>query len=280
MKILSALSATFATVVAFMLLAITPPQADWTSAKVQVDANGRLFYPADAQDNRIPDYSNAGYMGGGIPLPTVPVVRVAWPFPGDNTANIQAAIDAVGALPVRADGYRGTVLLTVGTYRIDGTIRLDKNGVVLRGAGNGSDPAFNTILQRTGVSQAAIIVGGSGLNDNFQSEVAGTRRQITTPRVPVGSRSFTVDDPSPFAVGDPIVILHPSTPAWIEAMQRGGVTDTNVWNPGEIDIRYHRTSPRSPEIRLPSTPRCSTTSSVRSRRALCISTTTREYART
>ena len=142
MKILSVLSAPFATLIAFVLLVIAPnPQADWKSARVLFDTNGRLAYPADAQDNRIPDYSNAGYMGGGVPLPNVPVVQVVSPLPGDNTANIQAAIDAVGAKPVQADGYRGTVLLTVGTYRIDGTIRLNTSGVVLRGAGNGADPA-------------------------------------------------------------------------------------------------------------------------------------------
>src|SRR5258705_13298829 len=169
----------------FLPPAVALAQADWTSARVHLDAKGPLVYPADAQDNRIPDYSNAGYKGGGVPLPIVPVVLTISPIPGDNTANIQAAIDAVGAMPVQADGYRGTVLLTAGTYRIDGTIRLNQSGVVLSGAGDGADPASNTILQRTGPSQATIIVAGSGINDNFQTEVAGTRRQITTPRGPV-----------------------------------------------------------------------------------------------
>ena len=242
MKTLSVLSATFATLVALVLLAIAPPppQAEWTSAKVQFDADGRLAYPADVQDNRIPDYSHAGYKGGGVPLPNVPAVAAVWPFPGDNTANIQAAIDRVGAMPIQANGYRGAVQLTAGTYQVNGTLRLNQSGVVLRGVGNGADGASSTTLRRTGTSTATVIIAGSGTNDNFQSEVAGTRRQITTPRVPVGSRTFTVDDPSPFAVGDPIVILHPSTAAWIAAMQSGGVTDANVWRPGEIDIRYHR----------------------------------------
>src|SRR6266850_2395606 len=122
-------SATFATLVVFLLPVVALAQVDWTSARVQFDANGRLVYPADAQDNRIPDYSNAGYRGGGVPLPTVPVVLTISPIAGDNTANIQAAIDSVGAMAVQSDGYRGTVLLTAGTYRIDGTIRLNKSGV-------------------------------------------------------------------------------------------------------------------------------------------------------
>src|SRR5712672_2603140 len=110
MKLLWAVSATFAPL--FVFIAVAFAQADWTSARVQFDANGRLVYPADAQDNRIPDYSNAGYRGGGVPLPTVPVVLTISPIAGDNTANIQAAIDAVGAMAVQGDGYRGTVLLT------------------------------------------------------------------------------------------------------------------------------------------------------------------------
>jgi hypothetical protein len=97
-------SATFVTLVVFLLPAVALAQADWTSARVQFDANGRLVYPADAQDNRIPDYSNAGYRGGGVPLPTVPVVLTISPIAGDNTANIQAAIDAVGAMAVQGDG--------------------------------------------------------------------------------------------------------------------------------------------------------------------------------
>jgi hypothetical protein len=48
----------------------------WTSSQVQLDAQGRLSYPADASGNRIPDFSHAGYKGGGVPLPTnIPIVR-------------------------------------------------------------------------------------------------------------------------------------------------------------------------------------------------------------
>ena len=225
---------------ALLIAGSAPAHGDWRSTKVQYDANGRLFYPADASGNRIPDYSHAGYKGGGVPLPSVPVVLTISPVAGDNTASIQAAIDQVGTMPVQADGYRGTVLLTAGVYPVDGTIRVNQSGVVLSGVGDGADPATNTILQRSGTSTATVIVAGSGTDNDFRPEVAGTRRQITTPRVSVGSRSFTVDDASPFTVGDPIIILHPSTAAWIAAMDNGGVTDANTWRPGDIDIRYHR----------------------------------------
>src|SRR5688500_5619110 len=83
--------------------AVLPPAHARESAKVRFDSNGRLFYPADASGNRIPDYSHAGYKGGGVPLPTVPVVLTLSPVAGDDTASIQAAIDQVGTLPVQAN---------------------------------------------------------------------------------------------------------------------------------------------------------------------------------
>jgi chitodextrinase len=216
------------------------PAHAWQSTKVQLDAGGRLSYPGDAQGNRIPDYSHAGYKGGGVVLPEVPVVLTIGPIAGDNTAHIQAAIDQVAALPVQADGYRGAVRLSAGLYAVDGTIRLHTSGVVLSGVGDGADPATNTILQRSGTSTATILIAGSGTDNDFRPEVPGTRRLITTPRVSVGSRSFEVDDPSPFSVGDAVILLHPSTAAWIAAMDNGGVTDANTWRPGDLDIRYHR----------------------------------------
>jgi hypothetical protein len=228
------------TSLALLVAASALAQTPWRSAKVPYDANGRLFYPRDAQGNRIPDYSHAGYKGGGVPLPAVPIVLTISPIAGDDTAHIQAALNSVGSLPLQPDGYRGTVLLTAGVYQVDGTLRVDQTGVVLSGVGDGSDPAANTILQRNGTSTATVIVAGSGLDHDFRPEVPGARRSITTPRVSVGSRSFNVDDASPFSVGDPIIILHPSTEAWIAAMDHGGVTDANTWAPGSVDIRYHR----------------------------------------
>lgn len=228
-----------AALAALALFATSTLQA-WNSSKVQYDANGRLTYPADGSGNRIPDFSNAGYKGGGVPLPTVPVRVTISPVSGDDTASIQAAIDQVGAMAVQADGYRGTVLLSAGVYDVAGTIRINFDGVVLAGVGDGDNSASNTILRRTGTSTADVITAGGGANDQFKGEVSGSRSQITTQMVQVGSRSFEVDTPGLYAVGDNVVILHPSTAAWITAMNNGGVTDANVWQPGEIDIRYHR----------------------------------------
>src|ERR1700757_59359 len=71
------------------------------SAWIYPGPDGRLLYQPDALGNRILDASGIGYMGGAVPLPTnVPVKVIVSPVPGDNVANIQAAINQLQALPV------------------------------------------------------------------------------------------------------------------------------------------------------------------------------------
>src|SRR5438445_4625947 len=51
--------------------------------------DGRLVYESDARGNRVPDFSHAGYGGGGVAIPEAPVkVRVP-AAAGDATARIQ-----------------------------------------------------------------------------------------------------------------------------------------------------------------------------------------------
>ncbi|MBC8012288.1 MAG: hypothetical protein H7067_19575, partial [Burkholderiales bacterium] len=94
---------------AALILAV--PASAWTSAKVQPDAEGRFVYPSDAAGNRIPDFSHAGYRGGGVLIPII--AEKAWVAPGagDDTARILAALDGVGNLPILAYGFRGAVRL-------------------------------------------------------------------------------------------------------------------------------------------------------------------------
>ena len=218
--------------------------ANWTSSKTPYNgATGRLTYPADAEQNRIPDFSNAGYQGGGVPLPANVTVQktIFSPSGGpDDTKLIQDAIDYVGAMPIQADGYRGTVWLKAGVYNILGTIFLNKDGVVLAGVGDGDSSSTNTILRRTGTSTAEVIIAGGGTGDRFETEWPNTRSDITQ-FVPVGSRSFTVRTPSLYKKGDNVVILHPSSSNWIAKVNAGDIEDpTFAWQPGDVDIRYHR----------------------------------------
>jgi hypothetical protein len=70
-------------------------------------ADGKLLYKPLPLGDTIGDYSNVGYMGGTVPIPTVPVKDTVSPVAGDDAATIQAAIDAVEAMPLDEIGFRG-----------------------------------------------------------------------------------------------------------------------------------------------------------------------------
>ncbi|MEM7513856.1 MAG: peptidoglycan-binding protein, partial [Bacteroidota bacterium] len=143
---------------------IQPTYAQWNSNIVNLRADGGLSYVRDVEGNMIPDFSHAGYKGGGIEIPTVSNEFMISPIPGDNTAHIQAAIDEGALLPKDELGTRGAVLLSAGRYEIHGILNLRHDGVILRGAGDGEDPALNTILVGVGntPNQRDIIVAGGG----------------------------------------------------------------------------------------------------------------------
>ena len=108
-----------------------------TVSRIYPGSDGKLVYVPDEQGNTIPDFSHAGYGGGGTPIPTVPVKETVWPLAGDNAANLQAAIDKVSALPVDKSGFRGAVLAKMGHYKMATPVRIQASGVVLRGEGMG-----------------------------------------------------------------------------------------------------------------------------------------------
>src|SRR6476660_9451103 len=74
-------------------------------------ADGHLLYKTQPLGDRIEDYATAGYKGGTLPIPDVPVKATVSPVAGDDTSTIQAAINSVAAMPLDANGFRGAVLL-------------------------------------------------------------------------------------------------------------------------------------------------------------------------
>lgn len=110
--------------------------------------DGKLVYVSDFRGNQILDFSNAGYMGGGVKIPNVKVKATVKPGDGDDTARIQAAIDEVSQLPVGKDGFRGAVLLKKGKYEVGGTLKIKASGVVLRGEGQDDKGTSSTARER------------------------------------------------------------------------------------------------------------------------------------
>lgn len=198
-----------------------------------------VYKPYTDKGDTLPDFSNCGYGGGGVALPDAEVKATVAPVDGDDGASIQAAIDRVSKLPLGQDGLRGAVLLKKGKYEVSGTIRITASGVVLRGEGSGED---GTLILATGKTKRDLIrVGGEGAPE----EISGTRRQIADAYVPVGARSFTVNDASGYAAGQRIIVYRPSTAAWIRELRMDRIPvsssgNTVQWAPGSKDLAFDR----------------------------------------
>ena len=197
---------------------------------------GKLIYTADAQGNRIPDFSYCGYKASEQPIPTIDVKVVVPVKAGDATLRIQSALDYVASLPADANGFRGAVLLQKGTYEVFGQLRITASGVVLRGSGINA-----TTIVGAGTGRLALIkiIG----KKTISTEMTGLK--VTDAYVPVNAISFHVDQA--INVKDhsnKIIIRRPSTANWINLLGTdhfgGGITAIG-WKPGERDLFFHRT---------------------------------------
>ena len=218
----------------------TPVPNDSQSSRAYPGNDGHLIYTADAEGNRIPDFSNAGYRGGGVDLPEVPVVAQVGPIAGDNTAYLQAAINAVESLSPDANGFRGALRLTPGDYPISGSLFIRASGIVLQGSGKGTDPTADTILRRTGTDRSNIIQIGIGSTHGFLQIIGETRTEIVTDRILVGDRSFNVADIEGYSVGDNIIIYHRCTVAWLTAVDFGGTGSDAPWAENSQPLVFSR----------------------------------------
>jgi len=193
--------------------------------------DGKLVYKTTPGGDRIMDFSSAGYMGGGVAFPAVPVKRVIKPSGNDDTQAIQTAIDEVSAMPLQ-NGFRGAVELAEGTFTCSGSILLSTSGVVLRGHGSGPN---GTIIEMVGEHHTAIVIGRGNTNvplgrtERADSSAANAAKTaITDAYVPSGNTSFTVADASGFAIGDTIAINRPVTESWVHFMEMD-----NMWRDGK-----------------------------------------------
>jgi len=185
--------------------------------------SGKLVYGLYANhqqsnlDHILPDFSYAGYGGGGVALPaydTIAVQQTLSPEPGDDYARIQAALDAVSARPVDSRGIRGAVLLTSGAYEVSGTLLISASGVILRGEGQGADGTILTATTTTPESVLVSVLGeGSGRLPRRADDEAETT--ITQDYVPVGTISIGVANASSYAAGDTIAIVRTPNAQWV-----------------------------------------------------------------
>lgn len=207
----------------------------WESKFISINKNGSLKYAADEKGNTIPDFSRVGFYAGDKAIPTIDIVKTISPAEIGSSENIiQSAIAEVAAKPIGKDGYRGTILLKKGIYKVPGAVKINASGIILRGEGD------ETILIAEGTSQRALIdVSGSG---NIE-EVTGTRTAIADAYIPAGSHSFNVSSSSNFAVGDKIILLRPGTDRWVKDLKMDVIEERNgtrQWQAKEYDLRFER----------------------------------------
>ena len=208
------------------------------TSRVYPGTDGKLVYVPDESGNTIPDFSHAGYRGGGVALPYVPVRETVLPVDGDCTPLIQAAVDRVSKMPADENGFRGAVLLKKGYYELASPLRITTSGVVLRGEGQDET---GTILFGAGTFEGGyknretanlIEIGGSAC----RKAVAGTERRITGEYVPVGARTFTLEDTGGYTVGDPVLVRRHGNREWINELGMNLENEKWRWEPFTIEF--------------------------------------------
>jgi hypothetical protein len=205
----------------------------WQSKFVKLNKDGSLEYVSDEKGNIIPDFSHVGYYHGDKEIPNVSVVKTI--SPSENTEKqIQEAIDDLSKQPLDKNGFRGTVLLKKGVYRINDKIKIEASGIVLRGEGD------ETKLVAVGtVNRPLIDVNGNGI----AKEIAGTRTKITDKYVPVGTKSFSVASAKGYQPGDKIIVYRPGTDAWVHDLKMDQIEERNgtkQWQPSEYNLQFER----------------------------------------
>jgi len=187
---------------------------------------------SDGQGRFLHDFSYAGYHRGEKPLPKIegPVTDVTKaPFSADpsgeqdSTASLQAALDAA----VAAGG--GVVYLPAGTYRIHPqgeskvALRIKGSGVVLRGAGADKTFLFNDVTEMR--EKVVLLVEPEPAMD-WRAEGAGVPFSPLAKDLPNQATEVIVQDVSPFAPGDLIVLRSDLTQRFIDSVEM-----TGKWQP-------------------------------------------------
>ncbi len=198
------------------------------AVSVKRGADGKIVYARDERGNRVPDYSFAGYRGGGVAIPDVPVRARVSPSGGDDTAGIQKAVDEVDAMKPDANGIRGAVLLKKGRYTVSDSIMVTNSGIVIRGegAGFGGTVIFHKrVVPKPG--SGSIVHGihrDSGriptLYFKGSYPLGSPPAEILDGYVPCGGRTFRLASVEQYSVGMRVFVSCIHTQKWMDALKQ------------------------------------------------------------
>jgi len=85
----------------------------------------------------------------------------------------------------------------------------------------------------------SIIVAGFGVEHSW--DAPGNEVNVASPYVPAGGRVVELEDASSFETGDKIIITHPCSQAWLDAIGGGGTMSDPPWREGQFPILFYRT---------------------------------------
>lgn len=216
--------------IAFIHFKTTP------DSPIHITEERKLEYKLQPNGDRVPDYSFCGYMASESQLPNIPVKAIIETTDADATLLIQSAIDFVSSLPIDKNGFRGTVLLKEGTYKISGSLYISASGVVLRGSSSKS-----TILLATGTNRETLIRVAGKNNRSLGEPILLEEKYF-----PVNTKTLTFSKSHSFKIGDKVIVNRPSTKEWIESIgadKIGIYVDYTLtkWEPGDFDMNWDRT---------------------------------------
>ena len=232
--------------------------------------DGRLEYVPDYRGNVIMDYSSAGYGGGGVLIPNVPVKIILEPSDdgGDDADRIQKAVNMISRAPMDENGFRGALLLKEGTFRISRPIEIASGGIVIRGEGDGHEGicwperplgpdnwydysrseepekgitkvVATWVADSYSKNEALFDIGGSA------PVPAGRRVDIIDQYVPAGTHEVRVADAGAFKSGDRVAIIRNVGPAWAHDLNMDVITEApdvlsaNQWvSGGRLENAY------------------------------------------
>jgi hypothetical protein len=196
-----------------------PEAFPWRSIYYETD-----WTPPEPGDGttRLPDFSFAGYRYGVEPpivdLPVFDVVAEGADPTGmaDSTAAFASAIAA-------AEPAGGIVAVPEGLFRIDGTLRVTRSDVVVRGVGAEASRLWFTRSEGMDYGAHLSFAGGMALG----AEVA------LVEDAPEYSTIVAVTDVSSFVVGDRVAIGWTITPEFVAAHNMTGVwrAFNDTWQP-------------------------------------------------
>jgi len=218
------------------------------SSLVYKGENGKLIYEYHSNtqennaDNLIIDFSNCGYMGGGVKIPAPAVKVTLYPQLGDDQQRIQSAIDFVSELQPDENGIRGVILLKAGEYHLaeklnsyNDALTLEASGVILRGEGQGPD---GTIIH-THFEEKHQAIGIRSPNPTFQTSL---KTRITEDYVGAGVKEFEVENADGYEVGDRIQVRFTPNQTWLADIYANDYLNSGdeEWTTSTYTINFER----------------------------------------